>query len=61
MDEGLKRGATANIEGADPLRRIDLVAGNAEQVDAEGVHIRGNLPDRLCRVGVEETVVSRAP
>jgi hypothetical protein len=37
------------------------VAGNAEQVDAEGVHIRGNLPDRLCRVGVKETVVSRAP
>src|SRR5262245_8577451 len=54
VDERLQQGAATNIKRADSLWRIDFMTGNAEQVDTERVHIGGNLPDRLCSVGVED-------
>src|SRR5215471_14873814 len=57
VDERLERGASPHIECSNTLGGINLVAGNAEQVDPEGVHVRNNLSHRLCSVGVQENVV----
>src|SRR5262249_12497513 len=53
MDERLKRGTAADVEGADALGRIEFVAGDGEQVYAKPFHVRGNLSDRLRRIGVQ--------
>src|SRR5262249_41928967 len=52
MDERLKWGTTADVEGADALGCIELVAGDGEQVYAKPFHVSGNLSDRLRRIGV---------
>ncbi len=44
----------AHIQGADALRPIHLVGGQAEQIDLQGLHIERNLACRLRRVGVEQ-------
>src|SRR5713101_2669115 len=46
-------GATANVESADALWGVKLVAGNGEKVDAESVHVNGKLSGGLNGVGVE--------
>src|SRR5262249_16617959 len=53
MDERLKRGTAADVEGADALGRIEFVAGDGEQVYAKPFHVRGNLSDRLRRISVQ--------
>src|SRR5437867_2868786 len=50
MNEWLKRYATANEQGADPLWRIDLVAGDREEIDAQLTYVGCNLADRLRRI-----------
>src|SRR5262245_32190688 len=55
--ERLKRRPTTDIERANTLGRVDLVAGNGEQVDAKAVQVSGNLSDRLCGVGMEQNSV----
>ena len=54
MNEWLKRYATANEQGADPLWRIDLVAGDREEIDAQLTYVGCNLADRLRRIGVKQ-------
>src|SRR5262245_22589824 len=57
VDQRLKRRAAAHVERTHALRRIDLVAGNGEEVDAKHIDVRGNLADRLCRVGMQQNAV----
>src|SRR5262249_51223846 len=44
----------ADIKRADALGRIELVAGDGQQIDAELIHVDWNLANRLRRVGVDE-------
>ena len=45
------------IEHADPLRSVELVGAHGEKIDAECIHVHGNLAHRLGRIGVEENLV----
>ena len=45
--------AVADVECADALRRVKLVSGYREQVNAEIVHQRWDFADRLRRIRVE--------
>src|SRR6266852_9553189 len=45
--------AATNIERANALWGIELVAGKSEQIDTKRVHIDGQLARGLHRVGVE--------
>jgi hypothetical protein len=54
MDEGLDGGSLADVESADALRRVELVPGDREQVDAQVLDVGRDLADGLCGVGVEE-------
>ena len=57
MNQRFERYATAHEQGADTLGRVELVAGDREQIDAELVHAGRNLADRLGGVGMEEDPV----
>jgi hypothetical protein len=46
-------GIAAQVEHADALGRMQLVAGEREHVDLGGLQVDGNLADRLHRVGME--------
>ena len=49
------RGApTADIQRANPLGTVDLVGGEAQQVDSQAIDVHGDLAHRLGRVGVQE-------
>ena len=52
--------AAAHVERADALRPVDLVAGDAHQVDPHRLDVERDLADRLRRVGVEERLVLAA-
>ncbi len=54
MEQGLQRDAIPNIERPDPLRRVDLVAGNRQQVHPEIVDVDRDLPHRLRDVSVDK-------
>lgn len=53
VDEVGQQDALPDVEGADPLGGVDLVAGEGEHVDLLGLHVDRNVADRLHRVGVE--------
>ena len=53
LDAGI---AAANVQRADSLRPVELVAGEREDVDVVGDDVDGNLAAGLHRVGVEEDV-----
>jgi hypothetical protein len=42
--EGGEGGAASDVEGADALGRVELVAGEREEVDAELADVTGTLP-----------------
>ncbi len=52
--EGREAGLPLHVERADAFRRVDLVARDREQVDAERANVDGDLPDRLRSVGVHQ-------
>src|SRR5579863_10473597 len=54
MDQGLDGNPAANIERADFLRGVDLMAGDGKQIDTELIYIRRNLPDGLRRVRMQK-------
>ena len=54
---GSTRTPPAQVQRANALGRVKLVSGDRQQVDAEPVHVGGNLAGRLRRVGVEEHAV----
>ena len=50
------------IECADALRRVELVAGDRQQVDTKRIHIDSDLAERLRRIGVDQRAnLSREP
>ena len=51
LDAGV---AAANVECADSLGPVELVAGEREDVDVVGLDVDGDLADGLNGVGVEE-------
>ena len=51
LDAGV---AAADVERADTLGPVELVAGEREDVDVVGLHVDGDLADGLDGVGVEE-------
>ena len=53
-EDGLEGGATPHEERADALRRVELVPGYGEQIDAQLVDPRRDLAHGLGGVGVEE-------
>jgi hypothetical protein len=57
VNQRLERGAPARIERTDALRRVELMAGDRQQVDAERVDSGRDLADRLRRVRVEADAV----
>ena len=52
-EERLDLGSAADVEGADSLGRVHLVAGDGEQVAADLLHVDGELAGCLDGVGVE--------
>ena len=46
--------AAAHIQRADALGRMQLVSGQRQHVDAGRLHVDGEFPDRLHRVGVKQ-------
>ncbi len=48
------RVAAADVQRADALGAVDLVAGEREQVDVVRLHVDGDLADGLHGVGVED-------
>ena len=57
VHEGGQRHPAPDEQGADALGGVQLVSGQAEQIDAELAHPHRNLAGRLGRVGVEEHAV----
>ena len=57
--EPLERHAALDVEHAHSLRRVELVAGDGQQVDAELVHVHRDLPDRLGGVRVDDRTPRR--
>src|SRR5262249_411534 len=53
VQQRLNRHAIAHEQSADALRRIGLVAGNRQEIDAELINLGRNLADGLGGVGVE--------
>ena len=53
-DERGQAGALADVEHADALGRVQLVAGEGEQVDGAAGHVHRHLADGLHGVGVED-------
>jgi hypothetical protein len=60
--EGLEADArpAADVEGADALGAVELVAGDGEEVDVHGVDVDGDLADGLGGIGVEEDLALAA-
>src|SRR3990170_4207803 len=54
VDKRLEADAAADVQGAHALRRVELVARDRQEVDAELVDPGHDLADRLCGVGVEQ-------
>ena len=54
VQDGLQARAALHVQRADALGAVELVAGEAEHVDAELGDVDGQRPDRLHRVGVEQ-------
>lgn len=52
-DLGLYLDSLPDVEGTNPLRRIELVAGHRQEVNTEIAHIHRHLADRLRRIGVD--------
>src|SRR5689334_23941737 len=52
-----KASAATDVESADSLGRVELVAGDGEEVYAEGVDVYRDFSCRLHGVGVEVDVV----
>ena len=50
----------ADIEGADALGRVHLVAGDRHQVDLHRLHVEPDLAGGLRGVGVEQRALARA-
>ncbi|MGY4412500.1 hypothetical protein ACVWW4_004236 [Bradyrhizobium sp. LB7.1] len=44
----------AHIQRADPLRTMELMAGERQHVDVRSLQVNRNPPDRLDRIGVKE-------
>ena len=54
--------ATTHVESTDPLRPVEFVSRNAQQIDVVGLNIERNLADRLRGIGVEDhTAVATNP
>src|SRR5262249_57688063 len=49
--------SVADVEGTDALRRVELVAGQRQDVHAEPRHVDRNLAGRLSRVRMHEGAV----
>src|SRR5439155_22918937 len=56
VDERVERGARPNVEGADALGRVELVAGDGQQVDAEAASSTGGAAARERAPGAEGVV-----
>ena len=52
VNERLEGMTVSDVESAHSLRRVQLVTGDAHQIDTELVDPRRDLSDRLGRVGV---------
>lgn len=50
-------GPSPDIDRADSLGTIELVAADRHEVDVEVIHIDGDFADSLCCVGVEEDLL----
>src|SRR5579875_2962623 len=57
VDQGLDRNPATDVEGAYALRRVDLVAGDREQIDAELLDFGRYLADGLRRVRMQRNPV----
>ena len=53
-DQRRQLDAPAHIERADALGRVELVAGDRQQIDAELLHVDGDLADRLRGIRVHQ-------
>ena len=51
------RAVPPDVERADPFRRVELMTGNRQQIDAERVHIDRHLADRLRRIGMDDRAI----
>jgi Ca-activated chloride channel family protein len=51
---GRQRQAAADPERTDPLRRVDLVAGDGQEIDSQPLDVEVDLPERLHRIGVND-------
>ena len=49
-----------DVDGADALGPVHLVAADGHEVDLEIIHTHGDLADRLGTVGVEEHALAAA-
>ena len=54
QNQGLKAQSRADIQGADALGRVDLVAADADHVGPQGPGRKGDLQKSLHRVGVQQ-------
>ena len=54
VQQRLQRRGGAFVPAADPLRRVNLVSGKRQKIDAEVVHRKGHLAQCLHRVGVHQ-------
>ena len=52
VQQRLQHRALANIESADPLGGIHLVAGDRQQIDFQLIDVDADFADGLGRVGV---------
>src|SRR5215216_5633303 len=60
VDERLDAATAPDEQSADAFRRIDLVAGDRQEIDAESFDVGGDLADRLRRIGMEwDAVLAR--
>ena len=59
-DDGSQHHTLADVDGAHALGGVDLVAGQAQQVDVHGLDIHGHVTKGLYRVGVEQHALAAA-
>src|SRR6516164_10981057 len=57
MNQRIEARAGADVQGTDPFRRVQLVAGDGQEIDAELVHASGDFAHGLRRVRVERNPV----
>ncbi|KOT06413.1 hypothetical protein DM77_1168 [Burkholderia mallei] len=57
VNQRLEPDSLSNVERADALRRVELVTGDRQQIDAERIDVGRDLADRLGRVRVKPDAV----